>query len=132
VVYAESVNVNKKRNNFGITKKYYKHKLYVKPIMPYKDKNKQREAVRKSVQKLRTKQKSIIKKAVIPEIVKPNNRTPAGKISNQAVNEILTQITQLAEQQKIFYEQLINSQLNSRPTIKETPKGKKFIFYVYD
>ncbi|CAG8684816.1 19138_t:CDS:2, partial [Racocetra fulgida] len=67
------------------------------------------EAVRKSVAKLRNKQ-GISKKSVIPEIVKPKNRMPAEKISNQTINEILAKIKQLSEQQKIFYQQLINSQ----------------------
>ena len=71
--------------------------------MPYKDKNKQREAVRKSVAKLRSKQ-GISKKSVIPEIVKPKNRLPAEKISNQDIDKILVKIEQLSEQQKNFYE----------------------------
>ena len=80
--------------------------------MPYKDINKQREAIRKSVAKHRAKQKGITSekvkpskpKEVKPQIVKPKSQSKT--INNQLLETFLNEIKQIKEQNNLFHYEL--------------------------
>src|SRR6185437_2148287 len=93
--------------------------------MPYKDREKQREAVRKSVQKLRGKQKGItqISNTPKPETIPPEIKESFSELVKRL--EILTSEIKNLREENLFFRYEISEFSKTLPKISSPRNGMK-------